>query len=190
MLTGTVALKDDPSLILDVNGVGYKVFVPQYVLLKEATLGERLQLFIHTHVREDLLELYGFPTREDLMLFEQLINVSGVGCKSALGIFSIGKRGEIVNAIMKGDVAFFMGVPRLGKKNSQKIIIELKNKIAKDSSDLDLTSGVGEEEDEVLQALQQIGFTNREAVKALQSLAGAGENVNEKIKLALKYLGK
>jgi holliday junction DNA helicase RuvA len=190
MLTGTVALKDDPAVILDVNGVGYRVFVPQYVLLSRAAAGEKLVLFIHTHVREDLLELYGFLEREDLRLFEQLINVSGVGCKSALGIFSVGKRSDIVNAIIKGDVLFFTAVPRLGKKNSQKIIIDLKNKIAKGTEDLDLSDGAGEVEDEVLAALQQFGFSNKEAIAAIRSLDGAGESVSEKVKLALKYLGR
>lgn len=190
MLSGTVALKDDPALILDVNGVGYRVFVPADVLLSKAKLGEKLTLYIHTHVREELLELYGFLQREDLRLFEQLIGVNGVGCKSALGIFSIGSRSDIINAIIKGDVLFFTSVPRLGKKNSQKIIIELKNKIAKGTEDLDLSDGAGEGDDEVLAALQQFGFSNKEAINALRALDGAGESVNEKIKLALKYLGK
>lgn len=190
MLSGTVALKDDPALIINVNGVGYKVFVPQDVLLSKAKIGEKLTLFIHTHVREELLELYGFLQREDLKLFEQLIDVNGVGCKSALGIFSVGSRSDIINAIIKGDVLFFTAVPRLGKKNSQKIIIELKNKIAKGTEDLDLSGGVGEGDDEVLAALRQFGFSNNEAIAALRSLDGAGEGVNEKIKLALKYLGR
>ena len=189
MLTGVVALKDDSSLILDVSGIGYKVFVPNNVL-SGAKTGEELRLFTHTHIREDLMELYGFTTREDLKLFELLINVSGVGCKSAIGIFSVGTRADIVNAVIAGDVLFFTAVPRLGKKNSQKIIIELKNKIAKESGDLDLSRGVGEAGDEVMAALMQFGFSAQEAAQALRALNGKGESVNEKITLALKQLGR
>ena len=189
MLTGVVAAKDGAAVILDVGGVGYKVFVPQGILISQASIGDALQLFTHTHVREDLIELYGFLSREDLRLFELLIHVSGVGCKSALGIFSVGTRADVASAIMKGDVAFFTAVPRLGKKNSQKIIIELKNKFASEE-DLDLSSVAEEGTDEVLLALKQFGFSQSEALAAVRTLNGEGETVNEKIKLALKQLGK
>ena len=189
MLSGAVAAKDDATIILDVGGVGYKVFVPSDILIAKATIGDALQLFTHTHVREDLIELYGFLSREDLRLFELLISVSGVGCKSALGVFSVGKRADIAGAIMKGDVAFFTAVPRLGKKNSQKIIIELKNKFASEE-DLDLSGAEGEGTGEVLEALKQFGFSKGEALAALRAVNGEGETVNEKIRLALKQLGK
>lgn len=188
MLTGTVALKDDPFLILSVNGVGYKVAVPLGVLAQKA-LEEDLTLFIHTHVREDALELYGFLEKADLDIFEKLISVSGVGRKSAIAIFSLANRGEIINAIVKGDAAFFTAVPRLGKKNAQKIIIELRSKIADTGEDLDLSVD-GEGVDEVLAALKQFGFSQREALSALRQIATEGKTVDEQLRLALKQLGK
>lgn len=189
LLTGTVVYKTDSSLILDVLGVGYKVLVPQPVLATTPLQTEHIKLFIYTHVREEALELYGFLAPEDLQIFEYLIGVSGVGPKSALGVFSIGSRSEIVTAIAKGDVDFFTAVPRLGKKNAQKIIIELKSKIGS-TEDLDIsgreTAGAGD----VVDALQAFGFTPKEARRALRSIDGQAQTPEEQVRLALKYLGK
>jgi Holliday junction DNA helicase RuvA len=188
-LKGVVEYRDDPNLIIDVHGVGYKVLVPTTVLAKLNGVGEEIKLFTHTHVREDLLELYGFTDPADLRLFEYLINVSGVGCKTALGIFAVGSRSAIVQAISNGDVSFFTSVPRLGKKNGQKIIIELKNKLGA-GGDLDLSESGGGEQSELLVALKAFGFSAAESQEAIQALHGKGETVEEKVRLALKYLGK
>ena len=134
-LTGTIAYREEQSIIVDVHGVGYRVLVPTSVSSKVVN-EEGVKLYTHTHVREDLLELYGFTDPSDLKLFQHLISVSGVGCKTALTVFSVGSRQEISKAIVSNDVAFFTSVPRLGKKNAQKIIIELKNKLG--GEDLDL----------------------------------------------------
>lgn len=184
-LTGTVTYRDDSSLLLDVHGVGYRVFIPASLSVSH---GATITLFTHTHVREDLLELYGFSDHSDLRLFIYLISVSGVGCRTALGIFSIGSRQEIIKAITSNDVSFFTSVPRLGKKNAQKIIIELKNKLGGEE-DLDL-GATDTSSDEVIAALKSLGFQPSEARAALKSLEGKGETVGEKVKLALQYLGK
>ena len=136
-LNGKIELLLNPNVIIDVNGVGYKVLVSEktYSNLK---LGENAKFFIHTHVREDEISLFGFLQAEELRLFEYLISVSGVGPKTALNIFSFGEKSEIENAIIKGDVSFFTSVPRLGTKNAQKIIIELKNKMG-GLADIDLS---------------------------------------------------
>lgn len=187
-LKGTVEYREDPYVIVDVHGVGYKVLVPVSVLSKITALGEAIKLFTHTHVREDVLELYGFSDPSDLKLFEYLISVSGVGCRTASGIFSVGDRSQIINAIVGNDVAFFTSVPRLGKKNAQKIIIELKNKIG-GGTDLDL-SDEGANSTEIVAALKTFGFSTSESQGAIRALEGKGETVEEKIRLALKYLGK
>jgi len=188
MLRGTIALKNAPALIIDVSGVGYKVLVSNNLLTK-FSVGDEATLFIYTHVREDLLELYGFSSGEDLKLFEMLISVSGVGCKSALGVFSIGARSQIVNAIITSDVGFFTAVPRLGKKNGQKIIIELKNKLG-GVEDLNLAAGESGEQLEASTALQSFGFTEREAEQAIHAVTQDGMRTEEIVKLALKELGK
>lgn len=188
MLEGQVALKINPHLIINVSGVGYKVLVPS-PLFASSVLDSKLRVFTYTHVREDALELFGFSSVEDLKLFEYLISVSGVGGKTALGIFSVGGRSEIVSAIVTGNVSFFTSVPRLGKKNAQKIIIELKNKLG-GVEDLDLSSSESQETTEVIAALEHFGYSQREAEMALQAIKIEGAKSEEMIKLALQYLGK
>lgn len=187
-LKGTIEYREDPCLIIDVNGVGYRVFVSLGVLSKISGIGENIKLYTHTHVREDILDLYGFLEPQDLKLFKHLISVSGIGCKTALAIYSVGGRKEIIQAIIENDVTFFTSVPRLGKKNAQKIIIELKNKLGGEG-DIDLSQD-GSETQEVISALKNFGFTPLEARGAIKALKGAGETVGEKVRLALKYLGK
>lgn len=188
-LNGTIELRSDPYLIIDVGGVGYKVLACSEVLSKINQIGGGVKLFTYTHVREDALELYGFGHFADLKLFEMLIGVSGVGPKTAMSIFSIGSRSEIVNAIVKGDVEFFTSVPRLGKKNAQKIIIELKSKLGSDG-ELDLSEKDLKENKELTGALRTFGFTEKEASEAVKALKGQGDTIEQKIKLALKYLGR
>lgn len=188
-LKGVIEYREDPFLIVDVNGVGYKVLVSNSVLTRISGVGDTIKLYTHTHVREDLLELYGFTDPADLKVFSLLIGVSGVGCRTALGIFSVGSRQEIVQAISTGDVSFFTSVPRLGKKNGQKIIIELKSKMGA-GGDFDLTSEENAEQIELLAALQSFGFSLKEAQEAVRGLEGRGKTIEEKIKLSLKYLGK
>lgn len=191
-LRGEVFFKEGNSIILDVKGVGYKVLAASDVLAK-ATKGNLLELFIYTHVREDNISLFGFLEALDLKLFENLIGVSGIGPKTAMNIFSVGNRAEITNAVVQGNVDFFTSVPRLGRKNAQKIIIELKNKFG-GSGDLDLSGEDMLGSEEVVVALKGFGFTSKEIHDAIRAVkknpsAGSGQ-VAETIKLALKYLGK
>lgn len=184
-LKGTVALRDDPYLFIDVHGVGYKTLVSTDILAK-AVVGELLTLYTYTFVRDDALELFGFLQYEDLKLFEKLIGVSGVGPKTAIQIFSSGTYAEILQAITQGNVAFFTSVPRLGKKNAQKIIIELRNKFtSEDISDL----AIGDYED-VFQALSAFGFSQKEVYAATKSIDMTNLSTEQKIKAVLKYLGK
>lgn len=185
-LKGVVELKENGYFFLDVNGVGYKVLVTNE-LFSKSKVSDSIKIYTYTHVREDALDLFGFPTSDDLRLFELLLTVSGIGPKTALGIFSIGNYTDIIEAIAKGNVEFFEVVPRLGKKNAQKIIIDLKNKVGGiGSADLDL----GSDSDDIVGALEAFGFSKKEAHLAIRELKGRGESAEEKIKLALKYLGK
>lgn len=183
-LKGMLLHRHDPLILVDVGGVGYKVHASQDVLQKYQT-GQEMDVYIHTHVREDALELYGFLDEASLALFEQLISVSGIGPKTAIGVFTLGKREEIMGAIRKADVDFFTGVPRLGKKNAQKLIIELKNKLGS-VEELDL----GEGESDAVTALIGFGFSLDEARRAVREVGDMGKTTTEKVKLALKYLGK
>jgi holliday junction DNA helicase RuvA len=187
-LRGKVILKDGNYLIVEVGGVGYKVLVSSK-LLSKSSLDDQVFVYTYTHVKEDILELFGFSETADLKLFENLIGVSGVGPKTAMSIFSFFSREEIVNAVLKGDVEFFRKVPRMGTKNAQKIIIELKSKLG-DSGILDLSGDVSGENEDLITALQTFGFSRKEAHDALRQIDGKAETAEEKMKLALKYLGK
>lgn len=187
-IRGKVILKNGNHLIVDVNGVGYKVLVSAKVA-STAYAEKEIFLYIFTNVKEDALELFGFSEIADLKLFENLIGVSGVGPKTAMAIFSFSDRESIVNAVLKGDVGFFTTIPRLGRKNAQKIIIELKNKLG-DTSSLDLEAEISKENTEALSALQSFGFSAKEARDALKNVDSSAKTAEEKIKFALKYLGK
>lgn len=187
-LRGEVFFKEGNYIILDVKGVGYKVLGSRDVLAK-AHKGSPLELFIYTHVREDNISLFGFLEALDLKLFENLIGVSGIGPKTAMNIFSIGTRSQIISAIISADTSFFKSVPRLGQKNAQKIIIELKNKFG-GIGDLDLSGEDISGSEEAVSALKGFGFTSKEIHDAIKNVKKNGQEVTETIKLALKYLGK
>lgn len=187
-LKGKVELKDGTIIIVDVHGVGYKAQVSSEVLNK-ALIGQEIKIYTYTYVREDVLELFGFSSAEDLKLFERIISVSGIGPRSAINIFSVGKRENIIEAVIKGDVEFFTQVPRLGRKNAQKIIIELRGKLGS-LEDLDLSEETDGQTNEVLNALKTFGFSAKEAKEAIKSIDKKIEGVEEKVRLALKYLGK
>lgn len=187
-LTGTIITKGINYLIVQTSsGVGYKVFVPNDIVTPISS-NSPISLFIHTHVKEDALDLYGFPSQEDLAMFELFLGVSGIGPKTALNIFSNGKLEKIKEAIVKGDVDFFTTVPRLGRKNAQKIIIELRPKLGS-LIELDLTAEGGETK-EIIEALKSFGFNFSEAKEAFKSIKDIEGDTSVKIKAALKYLGK
>jgi holliday junction DNA helicase RuvA len=185
-LRGKVILKDGNHIIIEVGGVGYRVLVSSKALPK---LTDEAFVYTYTHVKEDALELFGFTEISDLKLFENLISVSGVGPKTAMSVFSYLTREEVVSAVLKGDISAFEGIPRLGKKNAQKIIIELKSKLG-DASILDLSEAGNSENEEAMSALRTFGFSSKEIADALKNIGDEAKTAEEKIKLALKYLGK
>jgi Holliday junction DNA helicase RuvA len=183
-LTGTVTRIHTNPLVLDVHGVGYAVFVPQK-LLTTVVKDQRLTVYTHTYVREDALQLFGFATQEELSLFDLLLTVPGVGPKTALAVLDRGVD-AIRRAIVSSDVEFFMTIPRLGKKNAQKIIIELKSKLGS-TSDLDLTREERGDTKQIIDALLSMGFDRTEAREAVKKLPEG--SLEEKIKFALRMLG-
>lgn len=187
-LSGIVEQRFDPYIILAVNGVGYKVLASQEVLKMAGEIGSTIKIFTYTHVKEDALELYGFSNHSDLTLFEMLLSVSGVGPKTAVSIFSIGSSREIQQAITLGNVDYFTSVPRLGRKNAQKIIIELKNKLGS-KVDLDLSNQEAEDNKDIIAALRTFGYSTKEAADIIKQLDKTLKP-EEKIRQALKSLGK
>src|SRR3989344_6813042 len=186
-LEGLVKFKAINFLIILTRGVGYKVYVPADINSATA-VAQNLSLYIHTHVKDDALDLYGFKDAENLTLFELFLSVSGIGPKTAVSIFSVGKIERIKEAIVRGDVAFFSAVPRLGKKNAQKIIIELRSKLGS-LGELDLAAESGETK-EIIEALKSFEFSAAESQEAIKALKDFEGNTSDKIRQALKFLGK
>jgi len=184
-LTGAITHIHINPLVLDVHGVGYAVFVPQKLLVT-VTMGQKMTVYTHTHVREDALQLFGFSTEQELSLFELLLTVSGIGPKTALLVLDRGVD-AIRHAIVSSDVEFFMAVPRLGKKNAQKIIIELKSKVGS-TGDLDLSGEATGDTKQIIDALLSMGFDRKEAREAVKKIP-QDTSLEEKVKFALKMLG-
>jgi len=179
-LTGIIETNTTNPLIIDIHGVGYLVHVPEK-FLTHINIGKQHTLFIHSHIREDAYDLYGFESKQDLIFFELLLTVSGVGPKTALLVIDHGVE-SVESAVQKGDVEFFTSIPRLGTKNAQKIIIELKGK-------LDLTESSGDTK-QIIDALSGMGFDKHEIRGALKKLDTKDISIEQKIKHALKLLGK
>lgn len=190
MVIGLVYGKVDsiktPYVVIDTGGVGYKVLVPQGIISK-ISAGDQLKVYTYTNVREDALDLFGFETPNDLALFELFLTVPGIGPKTAIGIFAAGTTPQIRGAVLASDVAFFSQVPRLGHKNAQKIILELKSKMGGDDT-IDLTAHA--EEGDLMAALKDFGFKAQEISLVLKKIRGQGTTIEERMRLALKHLGK
>lgn len=166
-----------------INNLGYEVFLPPNDLTKLA-LDQEIDLFIHQHLAEDKNQLFGFLNRRDKEVFELLLGVSGVGPKTALSVFAAGGGDRIVEAVQKSEVAFFQQIKGLGTKIAQRIIVDLKNRVG-GLKDLDFRV-----ENEVIQALRQLGFKNDEIRPVLTGLPADLTTEEEKIKFALKNLNK
>lgn len=185
-LSGTIHSKSAGQIILLTGGVGYLVTVPSnYLNLLKSS--QQTELFIYTHVREDTLDLYGFLTPDELELFKLTLTVSGIGPKTALLVIDKGV-GKVEQAIKDADTDFFTTVPRLGHKNAQKIIIELKNKLG-GLKELDLTSE-NEESTRAIEALRNLGYTRQEALQAIVAVPTSEKTLEQKISYALRQLGK
>lgn len=186
-LTGIIDSHIHNPVIIDIHGVGYVVHVPERYLASIKP-GKQHVLFIHSHIREDAFDLYGFATQQELGLFELLLTVSGIGPKTALNIADRGVE-SVETAVRKSDVDFFTTIPRLGTKNAQKIIIELKSKLGS-SKMLDLTGDESGETKQMIDALATMGFDKHEIREALKKLDAKDVSVEQKIRHALKLLGK
>jgi Holliday junction DNA helicase RuvA len=193
-LRGRLLEKQPNRVVVDVNGVGYDVHVPLSTFYEMAEPGSDISLRIHTHVREDALNLYGFATRLELQIFERLIGVSGIGPKLALAVLSGIEPNELVSAIRTANVARLTGIPGIGKKTAERIGLELKDKM---SSFLPADTAVVAPMDDaealrtdLLSALMNLGYHRplaERAVSAAMKKAG-GASFEASLKLALREL--
>lgn len=165
-LKGVLLQKEPQELLLDVGGVGYRVLVPISTFCRLGDQGAQAQLLIHTHVREDQFVLYGFATPAELRLFEKLIGVSGVGPKVALGVLSGIEADDLVHAIRANDVARLTRVPGVGKKTAERLILELKDKIAAFHTGAPAPDAPSPKLNDLLSALANLGYSVAEADRA------------------------
>ena len=186
-LKGKPIISEQESILVDVQGVGYEVYVSASAKSKLSSK-EVVELYIYTNVKQDGLELYGFIESKELYIFKLLLGVSGVGPKIALAILDNGVD-SIIHAVTNADVGFFTAIPKVGKKNAQKIIIELKTKLGS-LADLDLTDEEGGETNEVIQTLISMGFSRKEVVLSIQKIPKNVTKIEDKIRYCLKELGR
>jgi holliday junction DNA helicase RuvA len=182
-LRGEVIARGMGHVVVEVAGVGYKVFVPRHP--------SRDDVLLHTHqvVREDDESLYGFETREELALFEMLISVSGVGPKAGLAILSVARPAEIAAAIASGDTAALARAPGVGKKTAERLIVDLKSKIGRVTG-LPVTGALAAEDD-AHAALVALGYTASEAATALRDAPRRGSaTTEERLAAALRATGR
>jgi holliday junction DNA helicase RuvA len=184
-LKGTVIDKEERAVVLDVHGVGYKIFVTGSTIEKTKE-GTDISLWTHLAVREDAQTLFGFPTKDELGFFELLISISGIGPKTALGILNVSSVSNIRKAVTTGDTSHLTKVSGVGTKLANKIVLELKGKFgAEEESGISLRDEV-----DALEALKALGFKHNDAREALRQVDKAIIDTGERVKKALKILGK
>jgi Holliday junction DNA helicase RuvA len=183
-LSGKIIHKELNSFIVDVRGIGYKIFVPLEVALAGE---ENSEIFLWTYlaVRESSLDLFGFSDRESLEVFELLITISGIGPKSALNILNVASPEILRQAVANEDTSYLTRVSGIGKKSAEKIILGLKDKIKFTSDDKNLDT---RSEGDALEALVSLGYTDRDARDALKKVSKDIEGASERVKQALKLL--
>jgi Holliday junction DNA helicase RuvA len=185
-ITGVLAEKAPPQVLLDAGGVGYEVDVPMSTFFQLPALGERVTLLTHFVVREDAQLLFGFLTPTERHAFRELLRISGIGPRMALAVLSGLSVSELSQAVMAQDSARLVKVPGIGRKTAERLLLELKGRLAPELS-TPAAATHGEAGSDIVQALLALGYNERDAQAALKSLP-AGTGVAEGIRLALKSL--
>lgn len=182
-VSGDVIARGADHVIVDVHGVGYKVFVPRQ------PSSDAVTLFTHHVVREDAQQLFGFESREELALFEMLITVPNVGPRAALSLLSVSRPSAVAAAIASGDAAALARAPGVGKKTAERLIVDLKGKIARTGAERE--PGGVPLDDEAASALQALGYSAAEAMAALRGVPpAASASTEERVTLALRAAGR
>lgn len=202
-IKGTLEMKMTGYIVIDVGGLGYKVFMTDTGIEKLGNIGEQVKVHTYYKVREDDVSIYGFNSLEELKMFELLISVSGIGAKTAIGMLSSCEPTDFAVAIISEDVDTLKQLPGVGAKSAQRIILELKDKIKKEQQIQELTRATNDLSkpnseilkntaalDEAIAALQVLGYNKREIEKAFNKLNRKDLSTEELIRKALVILGK
>ena len=188
-LTGSFGgTTSEGAVLIDVGGVGYAVRIPLAALQELRAKKEKvISLFIHTAVREDAIDLYGFKAQEELTFFKQLMSVKGVGPKTALGILNVADVKTLTGSIARGDASALTKVFGIGKKSAERIVVELRDKLASVAGAS--SGGVSGDDVEAIEALIALGYSASEGREALKGVAPSASGVHNRLAAALKLLG-
>lgn len=197
-IRGELVAIEDEKVIVDVNGVGFGIFMPAQSMNYLPTVGEEVRLHTYMNVREDAIQLYGFLTRDDLKVFKLVIGVSGIGPKGGLSILSQMSPDNLRFAVMANDANTIAKAPGIGKKTAEKLIIELKdkldiedvlNKSVDDNTMTVTTNNANEVQAEAIQALVALGYGSTEATKAVKKISiDEDTTVEDLLKESLKNM--
>lgn len=197
---GNLEIKTKGYIVVDTNGIGYKIFMPESTIEKLGAIGEKIKIFTFMRVREDDVSLYGFLTNEELRMFELLLSVSGIGAKGALTILSNITPSQFALAVIANDVGMLKKLPGIGPKTAQRTILELKDKLKKEQEiavtegeeDNSLQEAILEDEkvSEAVSALQVLGYSKKEITKALAQIDMKSLEVEDIIRKGLSVLGR
>ena len=193
-IKGKLEIKNIDSVVLDVGGIGYKIYMSANSIDKLGDIGKEVKVHTYMRVREDDISLYGFCTSEELKMFEQLLGVSGVGAKSALAILANITPSSFALAIISEDVGALKSLPGIGAKSAQRMILELKDKMkTQDAIETDFSPVKSvmknDKNRDAIEALQVLGYARRDIDIALSKVDTSDLSTEEIIKLGLKYLG-
>lgn len=186
LLEGTIEFKGEKFVVVNVNGVGYKVYLSLDTLLKIPEKSGKVKLWTYQYVREDTLALYGFLNFAELVFFEMLIGISGIGPKGALGILGVAPLDTLKKAIAAGDTSYLTRVSGIGRKTAEKVVLELKEKMAGGKNMIDAPEL--KEEADALDALVSLGYSQREAREALAGVPRDITSAEKRIREALKKM--
>ena len=203
---GTLEMKMTGYVVIDVGGLGYKIFMSDVGIEKLGNIGDKVKVHTYYKVREDDISIFGFNTLEELKMFELLIGVSGVGAKTALAMLAVCEPSEFALAVITEDVKALTQIPGIGAKSAQRIILELKDKITKEQQIENIKQQIGkqskveskmqdliknnEKVSEAISALQVLGYNKKEIEKAFEKLDKKELSTEELIKKGLTILGK
>lgn len=199
-IKGEIEYSEDDRIIVESNGIGYEITVPAFSAQKLLSQKGEVVVYTYMNVREDGVSLFGFSTREERMLYQKLISVSGIGPKAAVSILSVMTPAELITAIVSGDAAAIARAQGIGKKTAQRVILDLKDKIGNgDIAELfDIDSDMnqigslsaGDDRSEAAEALVALGYSRGEALKAVGKVYNEGMEVQKILSAALKEISR
>lgn len=194
-IKGSLEQKSNNYVVIDVGGIGYKIFMATKAIEALGEIGEVVKVHTYYYVREDNISLYGFNTNEELRMFELLLQVSGIGAKSAIAMLSEISPSSFALAVISDDISQLVKIPGIGKKTAARIVLELKDKLKTEEAitkteEVKLSITNEEETSEAIAALQVLGYTKREIEKALENVDTKNLQLEEIIKQGLKNLAR